>query len=132
MGTVISDGLSKDQYTCIYNYPASQAALARIDNTDSRWSFACRFEIYFGAVELANGYHELTDPVEQRTRFESDNSTRHSNGQVPMPVDVNFLSALENGLPDCAGVAIGIDRLLMVLLDIDSLDQVVSFAWERA
>ncbi len=133
MGTLIAEGLDKQKYTCIYNYPASQAALARIDRSDSEWPCACRFEIYFGAVELANGYHELKEPGEQRDRFAADNATRIIDGKQSVPIDDYFLAALEQGLPDCAGVAVGIDRLLMILIDeIESLDQVLGFDWSRA
>ena len=133
MSMVICHRLATDQYTCIVDYPASQASLARIDDSDANFPVACRFEFYFGSVELANGYHELTDAAEQRQRFESDNSERVANGKPVMPVDEAFLQSLQAGLPDCAGVAIGIDRLLMILLaDIKSLQQVISFHWSHA
>jgi len=133
MSMVICHRLATEQYTCIVDYPASQASLACIDKSDSNFPVACRFEFYFGSVELANGYHELTDASEQRQRFESDNSERVVNGKPVMPVDEAFLLSLQAGLPDCAGVAIGIDRLLMILLaDIKSLHQVVSFNWKHA
>jgi len=133
MGTVIADSLPQNQYTAIYDYPASQASLARIDATDANWPVASRFEIYYGSVELANGFHELTDADEQLARFEADNVVRTSQGRSPMPIDINFIRALEKGLPDCAGVAIGIDRLMMVLLDdITELQQTISFGWSQA
>ncbi len=133
MGTVIAAGLPGAQYTCIYDYPASQASLARIDNRDPQWPVASRFEIYFGSVELANGFHELTDSTEQLSRFESDNKLREKSNQKTMPIDVNLIAALEHGLPDSAGVAIGIDRFMMIILsDIDAMQQVVSFDWQHA
>lgn len=133
MSSYICHRLAADQYTCIVDYPASQASLARIDNSDSNFPVACRFEFYFGSVELANGYHELTNAAEQRQRFESDNAERQAVGKPVMPIDEAFLSSLEAGLPDCAGVAIGIDRLLMILLpEVRSLDQVLTFSWGQA
>jgi len=133
MGTVIAESLPQKQYTCIYDYPASQASLARINTTDASWPVASRFEIYYGSVELANGFHELTDPSEQLARFEADNVVREKNAQTPMPIDMNFIKALEAGLPECAGVAIGIDRLMMVLIDgISELQQTISFGWSQA
>ncbi len=133
MGTVIADSLPQGHYTCIYNYPASQASLARIDSSDSEWPVARRFEIYYGSVELANGFHELTDSAEQLSRFEADNQSRTQNQQQPMPIDTRFIAALEHGMPDSAGVAIGIDRLMMILLpEVEFMQQVLSFDWQRA
>lgn len=132
MGTVIADSLPEDRYTCIYEYPASQASLARIDRSDRKWPVARRFEIYFGSVELANGYHELSDASEQLARFREDNSVRERARHQTMPIDNRLIASLSN-LPDCAGVAIGVDRLLMALLpEVTSLQQVLSFDWERA
>lgn len=133
MSVCICHQLSKDRYTCIVDYPASQASLARVDNSDSNFPVACRFEFYFGSVELANGYHELTDASEQRRRFESDNVERQASGKSVMPIDEAFLLSLDAGLPDCAGVAIGVDRLLMILQpEVKSLHQVLSFQWNQA
>ena len=133
MATVIADSLPENQYTCIFDYPASQASLARINKSDPDWHVASRFEIYYGSVELANGFHELCNASEQLARFESDNLTRSQNKQSIMPIDKHFIQALDNGLPDCAGVAIGVDRLMMVLMDdINELQQVLSFDWARA
>ncbi len=133
MATVLAASMPDARYTCLYDYPASQASLARIDETDPDWPVANRFEIYFGSVELANGFYELTDGAEQLSRFRADNEVRRSNKQVARPVDQRFVQSLNYGLPDCAGVAVGIDRLMMILLDdIRSLHEVVSFNWERA
>ncbi len=132
MATVIAASLPKDGYTCIYNYPASQASLARIDTDDRQWPVAHRFEFYFGSVELANGYHELNNAQEQRSRFEADNAERVRSGREAMPLDMRFVDSVDH-LPDCAGVAIGMDRLLMILLPhISSLQQVLSFDWNQA
>jgi len=133
MGTVLADSLPEGQYSCIYDYPSSQASLARIDKSNPEWPVANRFEIYYGSVELANGFYELTNAVEQLARFEADNQARKDNNQTVRPADQRFIAALECGLPDCAGVAIGVDRLMMVLLDdIEALSEVVSFDWTGA
>jgi len=107
----------------VHDYPASQAALARVNEQGQ----AERFELYLDGVELANGYHELMDPLEQRRRFERDNHRRRALGKAEMPVDDGLLRALDHGLPDCAGVALGLDRLLMCAADADSLEQVLTF-----
>lgn len=112
----------------VTDYPASQAALAR-RNPDGRT--AARFELFFHGIELANGFDELTDAAEQRTRFDADNRERHRRGLRPVPVDVHLLAALEQGLPDCAGVAMGLDRLLMQRVGADGLDRVISFSLPR-
>jgi lysyl-tRNA synthetase class 2 len=113
-------------YQFVYDYPISQAALARAKPGDAR--YAERFELFYDGLELANGFSELTDASQQRNRFETDNRMRKQQGLIEYPIDQKFLAALESGLPECAGVAIGLDRLLMVLLDLDSIDQVLSFA----
>lgn len=114
----------------IYDFPASQAALARISAQDPR--VAERFEVYFGGMELANGFHELTDVEEQRQRFEHDNWLRRQKGLSEMPIDELFLASLTHGLPDCAGVALGIDRLLMLCCDTTRIEQVMSFSIDKA
>jgi len=114
----------------ITRYPAEQAALARLLPDDP--SAAARFELVVDGVELANGYHELDDPLEQRRRFEADLAARRAAG-LPLPeVDERLLAALEAGLPDCAGVALGVDRLLMRKLGARSLADVVPFTSDRA
>lgn len=114
----------------VYGYPASQSALARINSKDPR--VADRFEAYFKGVELANGFYELSNAAEQRQRFESDNRWRQTQNLEIMPMDENLISALAAGLPDCAGVALGIDRLLMLKLGSTHIDQVLSFPFLRA
>ncbi|MCC5863491.1 MAG: EF-P lysine aminoacylase GenX [Wenzhouxiangella sp.] len=104
----------------VYHYPASQAALARLDPEQPE--LAQRFEVFVGPIELANGYQELTCPTEQRLRFERDNRRRDTLGLPAMPMDEALLQALTEGLPDCAGVALGVDRLLMALLGLDRID----------
>ncbi len=112
-------------YQFVYDYPASQAALARVKPDNPL--LAERFELFFDGIELANGFSELTDAVEQRRRFEADNTLRQARGLPELEIDGTLLAALESGIEDCAGVALGLDRLLMVLLDLDSIDQVLTF-----
>jgi lysyl-tRNA synthetase class 2 len=91
-----------------------------------------RFEVYVEGIELANGFHELADAEEQRRRFAADQRARRQGGLPQMPVDERFLSALEAGLPDCAGVALGVDRLLMLRFGAHSLREVIAFPIDRA
>ena len=115
----------------IIGYPESQAALARISEVDGVRK-AHRFELYVEGVELCNGYWELTDAAEQRARFESDNLARRRAGRPEMPVDGALLAAMDAGVPDCAGVALGLDRLLMLKLGVKDIAQVLAFPSERA
>lgn len=124
----IAPGFAKDSFTFLYNYPASQAALARLDNNEP--GVANRFELFWGELELGNGFYELTDAVEQRARFEQENISRGMRGQKILPIDDSLLAALESGLPDCSGVAIGLDRLLMLISKVESISEVISFAQE--
>jgi len=114
----------------VYHFPASQAALAKISVQDPQ--VAERFELYYQGVELANGFHELTDASEQAQRFAKDQRVRAAQGLAPAQIDQRFLAALSAGLPACAGVALGIDRLLMLALDEQHLAAVQSFSIERA
>ena len=115
----------------IYDYPASQAALARCRQRDGV-EVAGRFELYIDGVELANGFHELADAGEQSRRFASDNRLRRERGLPERDADVYLLSALEAGLPDCSGVALGLDRLLMVMCGAPQLSAVIPFDWQRS
>lgn len=114
----------------IHSFPASQAALARINQQDKR--VADRFEVYFKGAELANGFYELANADEQRKRFEQDNRLRQTYRLEPAPVDERFLQALSSGLPECAGVAMGIDRLLMIKLGATHIQDVIPFPVSRA
>jgi lysyl-tRNA synthetase class 2 len=115
----------------VYDFPQSQAALARVrDKGNLR--VAERFEVYMGGVELANGYAELTDAKELAWRFERDNETLRARGEPERPVDGRLLKAMRSGMPDCAGVALGLDRLLMLQSGCDDIRQVLSFDWARA
>jgi lysyl-tRNA synthetase class 2 len=129
-GAVIEPRLPAGRLLFVYDFPASQAALARIRAGSP--PLAERFELYLGRVELANGYHELTDASEQGRRFEADLLRRRERSQIAPPLDRNFLAALEQGLPDCAGVALGVDRLLMALAGADDLRQLLPFPFARA
>ncbi len=112
------------------DFPASQAALAKINPEDSR--VADRFEVYFKGIELANGFHELDKPQEQLKRFEDDNAKRIEMGLSSQPIDHHLIEALKAGLPDCAGVALGIDRLIMLALGYDHIDDVTAFPFPRS
>ncbi len=114
----------------VYDFPASQAALAKVNRHDPR--VADRFEVYFKGIELANGFHELDDAAEQRRRFEQDNRQRLAMGLAAQPIDEHLLAALVAGLPACAGVALGIDRLIMLALGEDHIDRVTAFPFPRA
>ncbi len=122
--------LGKEGLCFLTDYPASQAALARL-NPDNP-AVAERFELYYRGVELANGFHELGDSREQRKRFESELAERAARGQDSYPMDEHLLAALEAGLPDCAGVALGVDRLVMLALGAGALDEVIAFTLERS
>jgi lysyl-tRNA synthetase class 2 len=119
-----------DRMLAVFDYPPSQAALARIRPGDP--PVAERFELYLGPLELANGYHELTDAAEQRARFDRDLAVRRERGAPMPPIDARLLSALDAGLPACAGVALGIDRLLMAMLGTTRIDAVLAFPFGRA
>lgn len=122
----------RDRGLCfVYDYPASQAALSRIVEVDG-FNVGQRYELYVDGVELANGYCELTDPAEQRQRFLADNTRRREFGLAERPLDEHLLAAMEAGLPDCAGVALGIDRLLMLATGADDIRQVLAFDWQRS
>jgi lysyl-tRNA synthetase class 2 len=118
------------QPTFIHDYPASQAALARVREGDP--SLAERFEVFVEGVELANGYHELTDPEAQRVRFEADLEARGKAGLPEVPIDERLLEALVHGLPDCAGVALGVDRLAMVAAGTREISDVLAFPTDGA
>jgi lysyl-tRNA synthetase class 2 len=130
MGASIGPRLGRERLTFVYGYPASQAALARLDPADPR--AAQRFELYARGIELANGFHELTAAPEQRGRFEADNAARRRAGLPVHPLDERLLAALAHGLPDCAGVALGLDRLLMLATGADHIEEVLAFPTRRA
>ena len=120
-----------DQLLALYDYPASQCALARI-REDGDIPVAERFELYLGPLELANGYHELADAAEQGARFDSDLRRRSERGDAMPPRDENLLAALGAGFPACAGVAMGVDRLMMAMLGTARIADVLAFDFARA
>lgn len=130
MGMIIAPSFPPDRLTILNHYPASQAALAKIYRGDP--PVAARFEVFGGPIELANGFYELLDPVEQKQRFEADVQHRLTAGQADVFPDDRLIAALAAGMPDCAGVALGIDRLLLWLMHERRLSSVMSFDWERA
>jgi len=130
LATVVEAELGRSGPTFLTHYPASQAALARLDAGDPR--VAQRFEVFLDGIELANGFGELTDASEQRRRFERDLDERHRRGLPTVPMDERLLAALEAGLPSCSGVALGLDRLLMLALGVSDIADVLAFPIDRA
>ncbi|MBX3708346.1 MAG: elongation factor P--(R)-beta-lysine ligase [Gammaproteobacteria bacterium] len=130
MSEYIEPRIGKNQPCFIYDFPASQAALAKIQQGHP--AVASRFEVYFRGIELANGFHELQDAQEQRHRFEKNLAERKQHGLHEILIDEWFLSALTHGLPDCSGVALGIDRLIMLATNSNTINEVISFDIMRA
>lgn len=131
MSYVVEPALAEAGPVFITGYPESQAALARISEQDGIRQ-AHRFELYIEGIELCNGYWELTDAAEQQRRFEADIRSRQDLGKPEMSLDTAFLAALEAGLPECAGVALGLDRLLMLKLGTRNIADVLAFPLEMA
>ncbi|WJG09014.1 elongation factor P--(R)-beta-lysine ligase [Aliiglaciecola sp. LCG003] len=127
---VVEPQIGLDRPVALINFPASQSALAQIDQSDTR--VAQRFEIYFKGVELANGYHELTDADEHLQRFKQDNLMRANSGAAEIPIDGYFIQAIKHGLPNCAGVALGLDRLMMLSANCANIGAVMSFTVNHA
>lgn len=130
LAAAVEPHLGRDRPTFVYDFPASQAALARV--REGPPPVAERFEVFVRGVELANGFNELTDADEQRRRFEEELARRRSEGLAPVPLDERLLAALEAGLPPCAGVALGVDRLVMLAAGAGSLAEVLAFPVTRA
>jgi lysyl-tRNA synthetase class 2 len=127
---LVEPHLGQGRLTFIYDFPASAAALARIHRGQP--AVAERFEAYLDGIELANGFHELTDAAEQRQRFDRDQRTRAQRGLPAVPVDERFLAALSHGLPACSGVALGFDRLVMLAAGATSITEVMTFPIDSA
>lgn len=125
MSHIIEPQIGSDAPCFVYDFPASQAALAQLSAQDPR--VARRFELYYRGMELANGFYELTDEAAQAERFAADNRARDALGKARAPIDNRLLAALNNGLPECAGVALGLDRLLMLQLNATHIDEVLAF-----
>ena len=131
LAELIEPQLGIERPLFVYDYPASQAALAKIATDDRNTAIAQRFELYVGGIELANGYFELTDAAEQRRRFAQDRHMRARSGRPDIEADPYLLAAMDAGLPSCAGVALGIDRLVMLALGTDSVGDVLTFSVDR-
>lgn len=130
MAFIIEPQLKQYKACFIYDFPAKQSALSRLSPNNPE--VAERFELYINGVELANGFHELTDAAQQQQRFINNNAQRHKLNKPTMAIDPYFIDALRHGLPDCSGVALGLDRLLMIATDSTSIDQVLCYDWKRA
>jgi elongation factor P--(R)-beta-lysine ligase len=130
MGLIVGPRLGHERPCFICDYPASQAALARLKPGEP--PVAARFELYLDGIELANGFHELVHVGEQRARFEQDLNVRGARGQALRPLDENLLAALAAGMPDCAGVALGFDRLVAIALGAPRLADVMAFTIDNA
>lgn len=130
MSHVVQPRLRKQSVYLVRDYPASQAALARIRADEP--PVAERFEVYVGPMELANGYQELTDAAEQRDRFAAERNRRAASNRPAPPLDERLLAALDKGLPECSGVALGVDRLLMACLGVRHISEVIAFPIDRA
>ncbi len=130
LSRLVGPTLGSEQPLFLFDFPASQAALARV--RDGNPPVAERFELFWRGIELANGFHELSNATEQRRRFEKDRARRTAQGREAPPFDHYLIDALASGLPDCAGVALGLDRLLMLLLDLDGVADTLTFDDGRA
>ncbi len=127
---LVEPNLGHDKPVFLYDYPASQAALARVRGDSP--AVAERFELYIRGIEICNGYRELTDPNELRRRIEKQASIRNREGHRDLPPTSRLIAAMEAGLPECAGVALGFDRLMMVLIGAASIREVMAFPFDRA
>lgn len=127
---LVEPRLGEGKLTFIHDFPASQASLARVQPGNP--PIAERFELYLNGIELANGFHELADSGEQRARFERQLHARAAAGLPAVPLDDQLLAALTHGLPDCSGVAVGFDRLMMLVVGTDSIQDVIAFPIDRA
>lgn len=128
--TMVEPKIGRERPVAVYHFPATQAALAQISSEDHR--VAERFEFYYKGLELANGFHELTDHREQLRRFEQDNAQRAKLGLPQREIDRRLLGALQAGVPNTSGVALGVDRLMMIALDKKRIEEVMAFGIDKA
>lgn len=128
---LVMPSFSSSGLTFLYDYPSSQAVLSKLYTDHNGFTVAARFELFYGETELANGFDELLDAVEQAGRFEQENSYRAASGMQAAVIDEYLLQALQNGLPACSGVAVGLDRLLMLLADEDVIERILAFPFAR-
>ncbi|MCL4146882.1 UNVERIFIED_CONTAM: hypothetical protein GTU68_009207 [Idotea baltica] len=126
----VESAMCNQSITVVFNYPAAQAALSKLKDDDN--SVAERFEVFYKGVELANGYVELLDPEQQITRFKNDQQIRKQRDSIEVEIDQRLIDAQRHGLPQCAGVAVGFDRVMMLAVGASSLSEVVSFDWNNA
>lgn len=127
LATRVEAQLGRDLPEILYHYPASQASLAKVATTDAGYEVAERFELYYRGIELANGFHELGDAAELRRRFDAINTARVADSRSALPLPESLLAAMEQGLPSCTGCALGFDRLVMLALNAQSVDDVIAF-----
>jgi lysyl-tRNA synthetase class 2 len=132
LAALVEPQLGRDRPEILYHYLATQAALAKTTTSPTGYEVAERFELYYRGIELANGYHELSDATEQRRRFEAVNAARVADGRPALPLPNSLLTALEHGLPDCTGVALGFDRLAMLATGASSIDEVIAILQDQA
>jgi lysyl-tRNA synthetase class 2 len=133
MAQAVEPHLGNERPHFLYDFPLELKALARVRKGEGGGpDVAERFELFVGGLELANGYHELTDAFEQRRRFLADLESRRTLGRAELPIDEKMLAALDRGLPSCAGVALGFDRLVMIAADAGAIDSVIAFPDDRA
>lgn len=128
---LVEPHLGCDELTVLTDFPASQAALSKTTWVDEE-PIAYRFEVYYRGIELANGYQELTDPTEQARRFRETQQLRCQAGKDPLKIDVRFLEALEQGMPDCCGVAVGFDRLMLLRHQVENIAEILPLSWDEA
>ncbi|MBL4711661.1 MAG: EF-P lysine aminoacylase GenX [Gammaproteobacteria bacterium] len=129
---LVLPAFDQSTFTFLYDYPAAQCSLAKVAMNEQQILVARRFELFYGQIELANGFHELTDADEQHRRFKLENTVRKHSGKRCARIDDNFIAALQFGLPECSGVAIGLDRLLMAVTQTPNIEHVLSFSWKRS
>jgi lysyl-tRNA synthetase class 2 len=132
MASVVEPQLGRDCPEIIFHYPASQASLSRVVESPAGYVVAERFEVYYRGIELANGFHELSDAAEQRCRFDAVNAARVADGRAALPIPESLLAAMRHGLPDCTGVALGFDRLAMLAIGAESIDDVTAFPYSKS
>ena len=131
LATRVEPQLGRDRPEIIYHYPATQARWPKRRPNAAGHEVAERFELYYRGIELANGYHELADAAEQRRRFEAVNAARVADGRPALPLPECLLAALEHGLPDCTGRALGFDRLAMLAVGASVIDEMMTFPSQR-
>jgi lysyl-tRNA synthetase class 2 len=131
LATRVEPQLGRERPEIVYHYPATQASLARVVEASAGQHVSERFELYYRSVELANGFHELADAAELRTRFDSVSAVRIAEGRPALPVPERLLAAMQHGLPYSAGCALGFDRLVMLAIEARTIDEIMAFPTDR-